>query len=522
VQCIYYDVTRLIARSDSPTPTGIDRVDINYAYYLVNSPSYDVVAVYQAGELFFILPDAADFINALYGVWVASESSDFDFKKLKKSSSSATKKESKQIAAYSKNENILENVSSVNGDLLDIIIKNRLKKSIYVNTSHHGVGNKSSVSLYQIIKILGNSRITFYLHDIIPIDFPEYVREGDEVNHRNRVLKMAEYADVIFVNSEYTKERFIDFCDKNQVKAPLVNVLIIGVEDGFVNKIKATDKTSFENIGVDYFIYISTIEPRKNHLLLLQLWRQMVLDGVDNIPKLVVLGKRGWNNQNILDLLDRSEYLKGHIVELSGVSDEQMISLLKGSNALLYPSFEEGWGMPLVEAIVANVPVVCSDIPAHRESGQMLVKYLSPIDGISWRDEVFKLSQDSGYRDSITAKYTDYVLPQWKDHFNEIDRIFGSMKESKSTHLNEDVLVSKYFKKSDFCNEVKTNNTEVLNHSSFISKIFINIFFGDLKSEKTYRLIRKFKNDPIRYMLDSKNPILNRIGNGLDNVLKKD
>ncbi len=70
---------------------------------------------------------------------------------------------------------------------------------------------------------------------------------------------------------------------------------------------------------VPYFVVCSTIEPRKNHLLLLHVWRELVRrDGAD-APKLVIVGSRGWKFEAVAALLDRSPALRGHVVEVSGL-----------------------------------------------------------------------------------------------------------------------------------------------------------------------------------------------------------
>ncbi|MFD2497976.1 hypothetical protein ACFSTI_02685 [Rhizorhabdus histidinilytica] len=67
---------------------------------------------------------------------------------------------------------------------------------------------------------------------------------------------------------------------------------------------------------------LSTIEPRKNHLLLLHVWRRMAETlGPERTPHLAIVGRRGWENENVLDMLERCEAIRGHVHELAGLSD---------------------------------------------------------------------------------------------------------------------------------------------------------------------------------------------------------
>ena len=68
-------------------------------------------------------------------------------------------------------------------------------------------------------------------------------------------------------------------------------------------------------------------------------------------PRLLIVGSRGWENENVLDLLDRCTALKDHVVELGAVSDIRLAALLRSTRALLMPSFAEGFGLPVAEAL---------------------------------------------------------------------------------------------------------------------------------------------------------------------------
>ena len=87
-------------------------------------------------------------------------------------------------------------------------------------------------------------------------------------------------------------------------------------------------------------------------------------------PHLVVVGTRGWENENVVDMLERTRGLRPFVHERNRVSDREMAQLFAGARALLMPSFAEGFGLPVVEALAHALPVLCSDIPVFREVGQ--------------------------------------------------------------------------------------------------------------------------------------------------------
>ena len=375
--------------------------------------------------------------------------------------------------------------------------KYRRLKGVYVNTSHHGVGH---IDAYYVFKAVGQISIVFYLHDIIPIDYPEYVREGDDKNHIVRVTAMANYADSILVNSDYTRDRFYNFCDNNGLRKPEVSVAYIGVEDSFINLMHLVDNNDTPAIKIpgNYFVAVSTIEPRKNHLLLLQIWRDFIEKGETDIPKLVIIGKRGWNIEFVTDFLDRSPSLKEYVIEVSGLSDLQLMKLMRNSKGMLFPSFVEGWGMPIVEALALNIPVICSDIQAFRESGQGLAKYISPIDSTSWQKEIVRISRSAEYHKSLVDNSGRAELPRWKEHFLVIETLLDGLNYEKINITPKRLKnTKKLFKES----LVKNNRSD------------------DYKSFKKYqertafqRKIQKLKNNPQSFFDDSSSFLFRLIG----------
>ncbi|MCC0002327.1 MAG: glycosyltransferase [Methylobacteriaceae bacterium] len=120
-----------------------------------------------------------------------------------------------------------------------------------------------------------------------------------------------------------------------------------------------------------------TIEPRKNHALLVDVWRRFVAEQGPSAPKLVVVGKRGWNFTQIVEAL-ADPALGGAVIEVAGLSNGGWRALLAGAAALLAPSFAEGYGLPLAEALTAGAPALCSNIAPFQEIGGEAAIYLDP------------------------------------------------------------------------------------------------------------------------------------------------
>jgi glycosyltransferase involved in cell wall biosynthesis len=134
-------------------------------------------------------------------------------------------------------------------------------------------------------------------------------------------------------------------------------------------------------------------------------------------PQLVIIGRRGWENENIIDMIERCQVLQGVVEEHNVMSDDDVRSLLLGARALLLPSFAEGFGLPLAEALALGVPAICSDINALREVGGDVPEFLDPLDGPAWMQAIEDYTRaDSTRRDAQLQRLQAWQAPTWPAH----------------------------------------------------------------------------------------------------------
>jgi glycosyltransferase involved in cell wall biosynthesis len=130
-------------------------------------------------------------------------------------------------------------------------------------------------------------------------------------------------------------------------------------------------------------------------------------------------------------MLDRSPALRGVVIEHNAMPDGEMVRLVKGARALLLPSFAEGFGFPLIEALELGVPALCSDIPALRETGAGVPEFLDPLDGPGWRRAILDYAAPSSPRRAAQLqRLTGWEAPRWDRHFAEVDRFIAEVAAS--------------------------------------------------------------------------------------------
>jgi glycosyltransferase involved in cell wall biosynthesis len=290
---------------------------------------------------------------------------------------------------------------------------------VYVQSSPHHLERQRRVAA---ILRREQARLICLVHDLIPIEYPEYARPNGARVHRSRVATMAALADGLVTNSEATRASLRrQFGPAHQ---PLIHVAHLGT-----HPVPPLPEAGTADAPDPYFICIGTIEPRKNHLLLLNIWRRMVEQaGPAAVPRLVIVGRRGWENEQVIDMLERCPALAGRVEEHSGLPDRAMAELIGHARALLLPSFAEGFGMPVTEALGAGVPVICSDLPALREAGGSVPDFLDPLDGGAWIRIVKDYAKaDSALRAAQLDRLSRWKPPGWTDHIAILLDLIGKV-----------------------------------------------------------------------------------------------
>lgn len=278
-------------------------------------------------------------------------------------------------------------------------------QTVYFHTSHtqleHG-------HMYRWLEA-PNIRSMFFIHDVIPLDYPEFCSPPARKNHIGRMQTVADRADCIIVNSEYTRQRVLHYLTPDRWTAQNIFVSQLGVD---LPQIASTEDVFTPD--TPYFVCLGTMEGRKNLVHLLNVWRRIFeTAGPDRTPRLVFVGKRGWECENVFDVLDRTAELSPYLAEVTGLNDVELVRLLNGASGMVTPSWVEGYSLPPVEAICHGVPVIASDIDAHRELIAGCAQLLDPSDGIAWKDAILDVAWRPEKRDALKLKTKDFVPRSW-------------------------------------------------------------------------------------------------------------
>lgn len=225
------------------------------------------------------------------------------------------------------------------------------------------------------------------IHDTIPLDFPDFTRDGQSAVFRRRLTAALAQADAILTVSHATRDDVIRWRDRLGL-APRAPVIAAPIGTDIV----APDATQIPaDLPLDrpFFVVLGTIEPRKNHALLLDAWALLQTRLTPSLmPRLLVLGRRGWRNPEVFSRLDALSP-DGAVIERAGLTDSAIAALLLRCHALLMPSRAEGFGLPLTEAAARGVPILATPLPSAREVlGDGGATWLAPDDPAAWAEAV--------------------------------------------------------------------------------------------------------------------------------------
>jgi alpha-1,2-rhamnosyltransferase len=260
-----------------------------------------------------------------------------------------------------------------------------------------------------------------YVHDLIPITHPHVMPLWQQVATSRSVREVAKISCGIITTTEYCSSTVRDFIGEKYDSLKIIHnyhgadfLLPKSSEDKVVkpNRLKNLE-------GQSYYVMVGTIEPRKGHDVVLAAFESLWFSGSE--LGLVFIGSVGWVDQTFADYINAHPELNKKLFLLHDASDDDIYQIYNGANAAIVASQVEGFGLPVVEALGAGVPLIASDIPVFREIAGEHALFFSARDAASLADTITRF--ETGER----ASAKDFVWPTWQisaqNMINQIDSL---------------------------------------------------------------------------------------------------
>ncbi|NHO33152.1 glycosyltransferase family 4 protein [Acetobacter fallax] len=282
--------------------------------------------------------------------------------------------------------------------------------------------HSSYASLFQKYRETHGMKTGLLIHDLIPLLWPEWCQPGLPRVFRRWLDALLPECDRIFAVSHSTQRDIVAYASRTSVtlRHP---VSVIPMASGFTQR--PADDPAARKIASDlgrYVLVTGTMEARKNHALLFRVWRRLILDNPGKeIPKLVFAGSPGWLVDDLLQQIRNSNFLDGHLVLIRSPSDAVIDALSRHCLFTVFPSFYEGWGLPVTESLACGRPCLISDRSSLPEAGQGLVDSFDPDNATEALEKISQLLFDTDALTTAERRVTDGFRPiTWSDAARQI------------------------------------------------------------------------------------------------------
>jgi glycosyltransferase involved in cell wall biosynthesis len=260
------------------------------------------------------------------------------------------------------------------------------------------------------------------IYDLIACKFPTLIAEEIGKPFVDWALVTVRSADRIATISENSRRDVLEYIESLGLPPRPIEVVTLGQDKAAPEANGATPVHEFERDPAGFVLSVGTVEKRKNHALLVEVWRRLLQQrNRAEVPCLVWIGRRGWLVDDLLAELERENWLDGKVVWLNrakggGTSEEELDRLYRRCQFTMFPSLYEGWGLPVAESLAYGKLCIASNAASVPEVGGDLVDYHSPEDPAACLRLVERAIYDPEYRRSRGREIaTRYRPASWAD-----------------------------------------------------------------------------------------------------------
>ncbi len=368
--CVYVDVTSLI---NTAFLSGIQRVVIEITKRLIDSPCVDCILLYYKNKEKVQILD-----NDQYKLL-------FDGKEKKEE---------------------IRNSTTTNSE---IIYK---ENSIWLDLDAVWNNVPSRAELYPVLKQKGVKIVTL-IHDILPITDPRFFPYQGDWAFVSYVGAIINYADTILVTTHTTQNAVKKLIDEVHGRKN-IQTAVVGLGADYI--VSGSEKEDVAGVCQKYVSEISkyvlmvgTIEPRKNHAVVLRAFEKELFNkGIG----LVFAGRKGWNSDSFIEYIERLNKKEKLFAYFEGMNNASIDYLYHNSSIIAFPSYAEGYGLPIVEALQRGVPVIAANIEVSREVGKEYCHYADLEDEDEWIREIDYCIKNN---DKLRKRIERYSPTSWDE-----------------------------------------------------------------------------------------------------------
>ncbi len=275
-------------------------------------------------------------------------------------------------------------------------------------------------------------KIVQIVYDLIPVKHPAFIARVTSFLFEDWLVELNKMTDMILTNAQSTQDDLISFAKQGHLP-PYRDIRVVPLAHEFVGSRK--DPTApelgpnalYARVGapalhaarLPYVLCVGTLEVRKNNWGLAQVWQSLKQKHGYNLPRLIFAGRKGWMNEEFEHFLKQTQNLDDYIKIVEGPSDAELAYLYEQCLFSIFPSFCEGWGLPIGECLWFGRPVIASNTSSMPEVAGDFVDYADPSNLDSMAAAIERML-DPTYRESRVKKIKSMPMRRWRNVADDI------------------------------------------------------------------------------------------------------
>lgn len=275
------------------------------------------------------------------------------------------------------------------------------------------------VPTLSILRTQKSLKVFQVIYDLIPIYQPQAFNAELFKMYSNNMFEVVSNSDGLMAISESSKRDTLRFCKDVGLNCPPIEVIRLG-DDIPVGK--NPTQPSGISLGEDFLLCVGTVEARKNHAILYYAWKEGLRSGI-NMPHLVIVGRQGWYTGDILHTIKTDPDTRDRFHFMDNVSDDELVWLYQNTLFTVYPSYYEGWGLPVAESAAMGKLCITSDQSSMSEIAGDLMDYFSPFDSGELTNKIAQYLDNTKRTNKEIKLKNGYISKNWDQCFQQINKI---------------------------------------------------------------------------------------------------
>lgn len=283
------------------------------------------------------------------------------------------------------------------------------------------------------VKQKTNIFVVQILYDIVPVHMPEFCVPGMNVRFPKFLLETAWTADLVYCISDSTLLDIKSYYENHKLPMPDLHRIKLGSDSVQGHIARLTPPGNLQSNK--FVLYVSTIEPRKNHITLFHVWRNLYQTNRNELIPLVIVGRHGWNSGDLVTMIKAAEHLfPDYIKMMMEVPDAELEWLYQNARFTVYPSLYEGWGLPVAESLARGKFCIASNTSSVPEAASGFADLIDPLDLPAWTRTILHFlanSQELSQREAIIKAH--YREVSWAEAMEEfLDSLTTSIGQAQA------------------------------------------------------------------------------------------